>query len=177
MSYGYRNAGIGVDVHVHRITNRFGWHKPPTKTPEETRCVALPPYSKSTAADRLEQAEFAILASSGTPPRNQPPARRLRPGARLSHFASLLCRAVAPWQQVIPSGMLTDPAHSHHSHTASRPYARPWDPSATNASSATGSARAPRGVQARRRRAARSGRWARRCSRVLPIPTKLPARR
>ena len=35
----HRNAGIGVDVHVHRITNRLGWHKPPTKTPEETRCV------------------------------------------------------------------------------------------------------------------------------------------
>jgi len=31
------NAGIGVDVHVHRITNRLGWHKPPSKTPEETR--------------------------------------------------------------------------------------------------------------------------------------------
>ncbi|KAI0927840.1 hypothetical protein AcW1_005257 [Taiwanofungus camphoratus] len=31
------NAGIGVDVHVHRITNRLGWHDPPTKTPEETR--------------------------------------------------------------------------------------------------------------------------------------------
>lgn len=31
------NAGIGVDVHVHRITNRLKWHKPPTKTPEETR--------------------------------------------------------------------------------------------------------------------------------------------
>jgi len=31
------NDGIGVDVHVHRITNRLGWHKPPTKTPEETR--------------------------------------------------------------------------------------------------------------------------------------------
>lgn len=29
--------GIGVDVHVHRITNRLGWHKPPTKTPEATR--------------------------------------------------------------------------------------------------------------------------------------------
>ncbi|KAF9032974.1 DNA glycosylase [Panaeolus papilionaceus] len=29
--------GIGVDVHVHRITNLLGWHKPPTKTPEETR--------------------------------------------------------------------------------------------------------------------------------------------
>ncbi|PPQ65822.1 hypothetical protein CVT24_012049 [Panaeolus cyanescens] len=31
------NHGIGVDVHVHRITNLLGWHKPPTKTPEETR--------------------------------------------------------------------------------------------------------------------------------------------
>ena len=32
-----RNHGIGVDVHVHRITNRLGWHKPPTKNPEQTR--------------------------------------------------------------------------------------------------------------------------------------------
>ncbi|KAF8638912.1 hypothetical protein AX17_001963 [Amanita inopinata Kibby_2008] len=31
------NVGIGVDVHVHRITNRLGWHKPPTRTPEATR--------------------------------------------------------------------------------------------------------------------------------------------
>ncbi|KIP07500.1 hypothetical protein PHLGIDRAFT_29994 [Phlebiopsis gigantea 11061_1 CR5-6] len=31
------NVGIGVDVHVHRITNRLAWHKPPTKAPEETR--------------------------------------------------------------------------------------------------------------------------------------------
>jgi len=31
------NAGIGVDVHVHRITNRLKWHKPPTVTPEQTR--------------------------------------------------------------------------------------------------------------------------------------------
>jgi len=30
-----RDEGIGVDVHVHRITNLWGWHK--TKTPEETR--------------------------------------------------------------------------------------------------------------------------------------------
>lgn len=30
-----KHEGIGVDVHVHRITNLFGWHK--TKTPEETR--------------------------------------------------------------------------------------------------------------------------------------------
>ncbi|EPS98376.1 hypothetical protein FOMPIDRAFT_1126762 [Fomitopsis schrenkii] len=31
------NAGVGVDVHVHRVTNRLGWHDPPTKTPEATR--------------------------------------------------------------------------------------------------------------------------------------------
>ncbi|KAF8875699.1 DNA glycosylase [Infundibulicybe gibba] len=31
------NVGIGVDVHVHRITNRLGWHTPPSKTPEATR--------------------------------------------------------------------------------------------------------------------------------------------
>lgn len=30
-----RTEGIGVDVHVHRITNLWCWHK--TKTPEETR--------------------------------------------------------------------------------------------------------------------------------------------
>lgn len=29
------DEGIGVDVHVHRITNLWGWHK--TKNPEETR--------------------------------------------------------------------------------------------------------------------------------------------
>lgn len=30
-----QHLGIGVDVHVHRITNMWGWHN--TKTPEETR--------------------------------------------------------------------------------------------------------------------------------------------
>ena len=30
-----RTEGIGVDVHVHRITNLWGWNK--TSTPEETR--------------------------------------------------------------------------------------------------------------------------------------------
>ncbi|KAK5170497.1 alpha,alpha-trehalase nth1 [Saxophila tyrrhenica] len=30
-----RTEGIGVDVHVHRITNLWGWHK--TATPEQTR--------------------------------------------------------------------------------------------------------------------------------------------
>ena len=33
-----RTEGIGVDVHVHRITNMWKWHA--TKTPEETR-IAL----------------------------------------------------------------------------------------------------------------------------------------
>lgn len=32
-----RDEGIGVDVHVHRITNLWGWHK--TSTPEETRAA------------------------------------------------------------------------------------------------------------------------------------------
>lgn len=32
-----RTEGIGVDVHVHRITNLWGWHK--TKHPEETRAA------------------------------------------------------------------------------------------------------------------------------------------
>lgn len=30
-------SGIGVDTHVHRICNRMGWVKKPTKTPEQTR--------------------------------------------------------------------------------------------------------------------------------------------
>jgi endonuclease-3 len=32
-----KTEGIGVDVHVHRITNLWGWHK--TKNPEETRAM------------------------------------------------------------------------------------------------------------------------------------------
>ncbi|XP_046352813.2 endonuclease III-like protein 1 [Haliotis rufescens] len=33
-------SGIGVDTHVHRITNRLHWFKKPTKQPEQTR-IAL----------------------------------------------------------------------------------------------------------------------------------------
>lgn len=33
-------TGIGVDVHVHRLSNRLGWVPKPTKEPEQTR-VAL----------------------------------------------------------------------------------------------------------------------------------------
>jgi endonuclease-3 len=32
-----RDEGIGVDVHVHRITNLWGWHK--TQNPEQTRAM------------------------------------------------------------------------------------------------------------------------------------------
>ncbi|GAA5900806.1 hypothetical protein JCM6882_007669 [Rhodosporidiobolus microsporus] len=32
-----QNLGIGVDTHVHRITNRLRWHKKETTTPEQTR--------------------------------------------------------------------------------------------------------------------------------------------
>lgn len=47
---GGRNVGIGVDVHVHRITNRLGWHAPPTKNPEETRYVPKSLSSPSSLA-------------------------------------------------------------------------------------------------------------------------------
>lgn len=32
-------VGIGVDTHVHRITNRLRWHKKETQTAEQTRFV------------------------------------------------------------------------------------------------------------------------------------------
>lgn len=38
MSTAWREiTGIGVDVHVHRISNRIGWLPKPTKEPEQTR--------------------------------------------------------------------------------------------------------------------------------------------
>ena len=34
----HKTVGIGVDTHVHRISNRLGWiRKAPSKTPEQTR--------------------------------------------------------------------------------------------------------------------------------------------
>ena len=35
-------------MHVHRITNRLKWHKPPTKNPEETRFVVCPPVLRGS---------------------------------------------------------------------------------------------------------------------------------
>ena len=38
MSVGWNDTvGIAVDTHVHRISNRLGWVRKATKTPEETR--------------------------------------------------------------------------------------------------------------------------------------------
>lgn len=45
-------TGIGVDTHVHRISNRLGWMKKPTKVPEETRLAVeswLPRYTSLNA--------------------------------------------------------------------------------------------------------------------------------
>lgn len=33
----HQNTGIGVDIHVHRISNRLNWVSQPTKEPEKTR--------------------------------------------------------------------------------------------------------------------------------------------
>jgi endonuclease III len=46
------NEGIGVDTHVHRITNRLGWHVPPTKDPEKTR-VNLESWLPKEYYDRI----------------------------------------------------------------------------------------------------------------------------
>lgn len=34
-----KTSGIGVDTHVHRICNRLGWCRTPTRTPEQTRAA------------------------------------------------------------------------------------------------------------------------------------------
>jgi endonuclease III len=33
------NFSTGVDIHVHRISNRLGWTEKPTKTPEQTQAA------------------------------------------------------------------------------------------------------------------------------------------
>ncbi|QRV86771.1 HhH-GPD superfamily base excision DNA repair protein [Ceratobasidium sp. AG-Ba] len=66
-TYSPRNAGIGVDVHVQRITNRLGWHDPPTTTPEQTRTGHL----------SIQKVKPAIMAATRTSQTNQPPLGRL----------------------------------------------------------------------------------------------------
>ena len=44
-------SGIGVDVHVHRISNRLGWTPKPTSQPENTRIALeswLPRYDQDS---------------------------------------------------------------------------------------------------------------------------------
>ena len=70
-----RNVGISVDVHVHRITNRLGWHTRPTKNPEETRQACffvLPTHAHPLACT---QTQPSILAPKRVAPRDQPYAR------------------------------------------------------------------------------------------------------
>lgn len=43
------NLGIGVDVHVHRLSNRLGWCK--TKDPEGTRLVLQSWLPKEVSRD------------------------------------------------------------------------------------------------------------------------------
>jgi hypothetical protein len=78
--------GIGVDVHVHRITNRLGWHRKGTKNPEETRYVppvhALPWYQHIfiTLSIFALQSKPRIMAPKRTSRRDKPHARRIRTG-------------------------------------------------------------------------------------------------
>ena len=55
-----RTEGIGVDVHVHRITNLWGWNK--TKNPEETR-LALQSWLPK---DRWREINFLLVGFGQT---------------------------------------------------------------------------------------------------------------
>jgi endonuclease-3 len=47
------NLGIGVDTHVHRLTNRLRWHRKPTNDAEQTRCVRSRRQCRTLIAGRL----------------------------------------------------------------------------------------------------------------------------
>ena len=52
MTVGYGKPGICVDVHVHRISNRWGYVR--TKTPEETE-AGITPEIATAALDHLQR--------------------------------------------------------------------------------------------------------------------------
>lgn len=52
----FAQVGIGVDTHVHRITNRLRWHKKETQTAEQTRCAFFPLCSLELFKSRAVQA-------------------------------------------------------------------------------------------------------------------------
>lgn len=100
------NHGIGVDGHVHRITNRLGWHQRPTKKPEETRlnmqswlplelhrevnhmlvgfgqtiCVPIGPK-----CDSCTLSTKGLCPSANTKPPRSPKKRKRRSSADLEH--------------------------------------------------------------------------------------------
>ncbi|KAI6131161.1 DNA glycosylase [Pisolithus croceorrhizus] len=60
------NLGIGVDVHVHRVTNRLGWHQRPMKNPEETRLEST--ILVTQRAPRRDQSYAGWFWTDGMPP-------------------------------------------------------------------------------------------------------------
>ena len=84
--------GLGVDVDVHRITDRLKWHKPLMKTREETRledglasssaALGLLPFSPIFA--RLYQAQPTVVASHRVTQINKPPPCRVRSGVSVN---------------------------------------------------------------------------------------------
>lgn len=59
------NVGIGVDTHVHRITNRLRWHKKETTDPEATRYALKSRAFGYIDADLTVQNQFGKLAAKG----------------------------------------------------------------------------------------------------------------
>nr|XP_033321375.1 endonuclease III-like protein 1 isoform X2 [Megalopta genalis] len=69
-------SGIGVDTHVHRITNRLKWAEKPTKTPEETR-IALEKWLPKDLWKELEK-YLRKHRRDFTVPRTKSVGRRMR---------------------------------------------------------------------------------------------------
>ncbi|KAJ9123077.1 hypothetical protein QFC22_001266 [Naganishia vaughanmartiniae] len=84
------NAGIGVDVHVHRITNRLGWHKPKTTEPEQTRSVVRLVMSVNTSAQRYHIL-LRLNLESWLPPHLFKPINHVLVG-----FGQVVCLPVGP---------------------------------------------------------------------------------
>ncbi|KAH7928163.1 DNA glycosylase [Leucogyrophana mollusca] len=81
------NVGIGVDVHVHRITNRLGWHRKPTKNPEETRLVG----STCQFALKCMMLSCRLNLQSWLPTELHPEINHLLVG-----FGQMICLPVGP---------------------------------------------------------------------------------
>jgi hypothetical protein len=75
----FRNVGIGVDVHVHRIANRLGWVNTAKGTPEDTREASNSHLNGRACSGNVNWSCLLPLgirgmASKGTLERDQPPS-------------------------------------------------------------------------------------------------------